>query len=56
MLLNNQRINDVIEALVFGVENFELAKIEQSLEQVQSYKINVDPDLLEKAYEIVDER
>ena len=45
-----------MENLNYGVENFELPKIEGSLEMVIKYHLNVDPDLLEKAYEIVDER
>jgi len=56
MLLNNVRILDIMDNLNFGVENFELAKIENSLDLISKYHINIDPDLLEKAYEIVDER
>jgi hypothetical protein len=34
MILNNSKINDIIANLNDGVENFELPKIEQSLEFV----------------------
>lgn len=56
MISNNSKINDIIDSLNFGVENYELPKIEQSLEKIAKYHINYDPEILEKAYEIVDER
>lgn len=55
MISNNSKINDIIDSLNFGVENFELPKIESSLEKIAKYHINYDPEILEKAYEIVDE-
>lgn len=56
MILNNLKINDVIFTLTDGVENFELEKIEKSLDIIVKYHINIDHELLEKSYEIVDER
>ena len=56
MLLNNAKINDIIENLNYGLENFELAKIENSIDMIIKYHINIDAELLEKAYEIIDER
>jgi hypothetical protein len=56
MLLNNAKINDIIENLNYGLENFELAKIENSIDMISKYHINIDPEMLEKAFEIIDER
>ena len=56
MILNNLKINEVIFTLNDGVENFELEKIEKSLDTIVKYHINIDHELLERAYEIVDER
>jgi hypothetical protein len=42
MLLNNARIYQILDDLTYGVENFELQKIESNLDIIQQYKLNVE--------------